>query len=183
MFHFLSYFIYFSCHLILIVLVTVYYHHIAMLYFSYHVIYQIHLIFIYVSSYTLLIVLVTVCYHHIAVLCFSHHVIYQIHLICIYVSSYTLLIVLVTVYYHHIAVLCFSYHVIYHIHLICVYLSFAFMFHACIKLRSGYGKELYVNKGTIIVQNSDLYLYDPNGATIMIQTGSMSSTQTRPRYL
>ena len=52
-------------------------------------------------------------------------------------SSYTLFIVLVTIYYHHIAVLCFSYHVIYHIHFICVYLSFAFMFHACINLRSG----------------------------------------------
>ena len=98
-------------------------------------------------------------------------------------SSYTLLIVLVTVYYHHIAVLCFSYHVIYHIHLICVYLSFSFMFHACINLRSGYEKELYVPEGTIIVRDSDLYLYDPNGAAIMIKTGSMSSIQMGPRYL
>ena len=98
-------------------------------------------------------------------------------------SSYTLLVVLVTIYYHHIAVLCFSYHVIYHIHLICVYLSFAFMFHACINLRSGYGKELYVPEGTITVRDSDLYLYDLNGAAMMIQTGSMSSTQTGPRYL
>ena len=92
-------------------------------------------------------------------------------------SSYTLLLVLVTVYYHHIAVLYFSYHVIYYIHLICVYLSFAFMFYACINLRSGYGKELYVPEGTITVRDSDLYLYDQNGATIMIQTGSMSSTK------
>ena len=98
-------------------------------------------------------------------------------------SSYTLFIVLVTIYYHHIAVLCFSYHVIYHIHLICVYLSFAFMFNACINLRSEYGKELYVPEGTITVRDSDFYLYDPNGAAIMIQTGSMSSTKTRPRYL
>ena len=96
-------------------------------------------------------------------------------------SSYTLLLVLVTVYYHHIAVLCFSYHVIYYIHLICIYLSFAFMFHACINLRSGYGKELYVPEGTIPVRDRDLYLYDPNGAAIMIQTGSMSSTETGPR--
>ena len=76
-----------------------------------------------------------------------------------------------------------SYHVIYHIHLICVYLSFSFMFHACINLRSRYGKELYVLEGTITVRDSDLYLYDPNGAAIMIQTGSMSSAQTGPRYL
>ena len=98
-------------------------------------------------------------------------------------SSYTLLLALVTVYYHHIAVLCFSYHVIYYIHLICVYLSFAFIFHACINLRSGYGKEMYVPEGTITIRDSDLYLYDPNGAAIMIQMGSMSSTQTGPRYL
>ena len=85
--------------------------------------------------------------------------------------------------YHHIAVLCFSYHVIYHIHLICEYLSFAFMFQACINLRSGYGKELYVPEGTITARDSDLYLYDPNRAAIMTQTGSMSSTQMGPRYL
>ena len=83
-------------------------------------------------------------------------------------SSYTLLIVLVTIYHYHIAVLCVSYHVIYHIHLICVYLSFAFMFHACINLRSGYMKELYVPEGTITVRDIDLNLYDPNEATIMI---------------
>ena len=88
-------------------------------------------------------------------------------------SSYTLLLVLVTIYYHHIAVLCFSYHVIYYIHLICVYLSFSFMFHACINLINGYGKELYVPEGTITVRDSDLYLYDPNEAAIMIQMGSM----------
>ena len=86
----------------------------------------------------------------------------------LFVSSYTLFIVLVTIYYHHIAVLCFSYYVIYHIHLICVYLSFAFMYHACINLRSGYEKELYVPEGTITVRDSDLYLYDQNGAAIMI---------------
>ena len=101
----------------------------------------------------------------------------------LFVSSYTLFIVLVTVYYHHIVVLCFSYHAIYHIHLICVYLSFAFMFHACKNLRRGYGKELYVPEGTIIVRDSDLYLYDPNEAAIMIQTGSMSLTETGPQYL
>ena len=98
-------------------------------------------------------------------------------------SSYTALIVLVTIYYHHIAVLYFSYHVIYHIHLICVYLSFAFIFHAYINLRSGHGKDLYVPECTITVRDSDLYLYDPNEAAIMIKTGSMSSTQTGPRYL
>ena len=69
--------------------------------------------------------------------------------------------------------------------------NFFFMFHACIYLRSGYGKKLYVPEGTITVRDSDFYLYDlnvdryndPNGTAIMIQTGSMSSTQTGPRYL
>ena len=90
-------------------------------------------------------------------------------------SSYTLLIVLVTIYYHHIAVLCFSYYVIYHIHLICVYLSFSFMFYVYTNLRSGYGKELYVPEGTITVRDSDINLYDPNEAAIMIQMGFMST--------
>ena len=45
------------------------------------------------------------------------------------------------------------------------------------------GEKLYVPKRTIIVRDSDLYLYDPNRAAIMIQIGSMSSTQTGPRYL
>ena len=76
-----------------------------------------------------------------------------------------------------------SYNVIYHIQIICIYLSFAFMFHACIYLRSGYGKEFYVSEGTITVRDSDLYLYDPNGAAIMIEMGSMSSIQMGPQYL
>ena len=71
-----------------------------------------------------------------------------------------------------------------------IYISFAytchifFMFHACINLRSGYGKELYVPEGiiiirdndlylyvlegTITIRDNDLYLYDPNEAAIMI---------------
>ena len=53
----------------------------------------------------------------------------------------------------------------------------------CTYMKVGYGKELYVPEGTIIVQDSDFYLYDPNMASIRIQTGTMSSTQTRPRYL
>ena len=99
---------------------------------------------------------------------FSSHVSFVIIFPILFVSSYTLLIVLVTIYYHHIVVLSVSYHVIYHIYLICVYLSFAFMFHVCINLRSRYGKKLYVPEGTIIVRDSDLYLYDLNEATIMI---------------
>ena len=38
------------------------------------------------------------------------------------------------------------------------------------------GYNLYVPEGTITIRDSDLYLYDPNEAAIMIQTGSMSST-------
>ena len=43
--------------------------------------------------------------------------------------------------------------------------------------------ELYVPEGTITIRDSDFYLYDPSWAAIMIKTGSMSSTQKRPRYL
>ena len=57
-----------------------------------------------------------------------------------------------------------------------------YTFHLSI-LRSGYGKELYVLEGTITVRDNYLYLYDPNGVAIMIQTGSMSSTQKGPQYL
>ena len=76
-----------------------------------------------------------------------------------------------------------SYNVIYHIQIICIFLSFAFMFHACIHFRNGYGKELYVPEGIITVRDNDFYLYDPKVAAIMIQTGSMSSTQMEPQYL
>ena len=54
---------------------------------------------------------------------------------------------------------------------------------ACIFQEVDNGYNLYVPEGTIIVRDSDLYLYDPNGATVMIQTGSILSTQTGPRYL
>ena len=42
------------------------------------------------------------------------------------------------------------------------------------------GYNLYVPEGTTIVRDIDLYLHDQNGAAIMIQTGSMSSTHTGP---
>ena len=76
-----------------------------------------------------------------------------------------------------------SYKVIYHIQIICIFLSFAFIFHACIYLRSGYGKKLYVPEGTIIVRDSDFYLYDSNEAAIMIHMGSMSLAKRGPPYL
>ena len=87
---------------------------------------------------------------------------------------YTFLIVLITVYIssHNNAMFIISSHLSYSNHL------HAFMFHSCIHLRSGYGKELYVLEGTITVRDSGLYLYDPNGAAIMIKIGSMPSTQT-----
>ena len=90
-------------------------------------------------------------------------------------SSYTLLCVLVTVYNYHTAVICFSYHVIYHIHLMYIYLSFTFIFHACKYLRSGYGKELYVPEGTIIVRDGDLYMYVPEG-TITVRDSDLYMT-------
>ena len=42
------------------------------------------------------------------------------------------------------------------------------------------GYNLYVPEGTTTVRDIDLYLHDQNGDAIMIQTGSMSSTQTGP---
>ena len=97
--------------------------------------------------------------------------------------SYTLFIVLVTIYYHHIAVLYFSYDVIYHIHLICVYLSFSIMFYVCINLRSGYEKELYAPEGIITVRESDLYLCDPNGALIYVNSMLQQLYPYRHAYL
>ena len=48
---------------------------------------------------------------------------------------------------------------------------------ACIFQEVDNGNNLYIPEDTIIVRDSDLYLYDLNGAAIMIQTGSMSSIQ------
>ena len=42
---------------------------------------------------------------------------------------------------------------------------------------------MYIPEGIITVRDSDHYRYDPNEAAIMIQTGSISSTQTGPQYL
>ena len=71
-----------------------------------------------------------------------------------------------------------SYHILYtfHLHILVIFFYVSYLHN----LRSGYGKELYVPEGTITVRDSDLYLYDPNRAAIIIQMGSMSSTQTRP---
>ena len=48
----------------------------------------------------------------------------------------------------------------------------------CIFQEVDNGYNLYVPEGTITVRDSDLYLYDPNVAAIMIQKGSMSLIQT-----
>ena len=42
---------------------------------------------------------------------------------------------------------------------------------------------MYIPECIITVRDSDHYRYDPNGAAIMIQTGSILSTQTGPQYL
>ena len=47
---------------------------------------------------------------------------------------------------------------------------------ACILKEVDNEYDLYVPEGTITVRDNDLYLYDPNGAAIIIQMGSMSST-------
>ena len=51
----------------------------------------------------------------------------------------------------------------------CYVLCLAYIFQ---EVDNGY--NLYVPEGTITVRDSDLYMYDQNGAAIMIQTGSMS---------
>ena len=44
---------------------------------------------------------------------------------------------------------------------------------ACIFQEVDNGYNLYVPEGSITVRDSDFYLYDPNRAVIMIQTGSV----------
>ena len=92
---------------------------------------------------------------------------------------YVFVLVLITIYVssHSNVMLLISCHVIY------IFVSFILCFMPANTLEVDTEKKLYVPEGTIIVRDSDLYLYDPNGVTIMIQTGSMSSTQTGPRYL
>ena len=76
-----------------------------------------------------------------------------------------------------------------HIMSFIIFKSFAYSCHLVLCFMRIYtlevdtGKELYVPEGTITVRDSDFYLYDPHGAVVMIQTGSMSSIQTAPRYL
>ena len=59
-------------------------------------------------------------------------------------------------------------------------------------LEENTGNNCMYPEGTITVRDNDLYLYIPEGIItvrdsdlchVMIQTGSMSSTQTGPRYL
>ena len=98
-----------------------------------------------------------------------------------FISSfiYVFYLVLITVYVssHCNAMLLISCHVIY------MFLSFILCFILENTLEVDTEKKCMYLKGTITVRDNDLYLYDPNGAIIMVQTGSMSSTQTGPRYL
>ena len=93
---------------------------------------------------------------------------------------YVFVLVLITFYVssHNNAMLLISCHVIY------IFLSFILCFMPVNSLEVDTGKKkLYVPEGTITVRDSDLYLYDPNGAAIMIQTGSMSSIKMGSRCL
>ena len=66
-----------------------------------------------------------------------------------------------------------SCHILYTSHL---YILVIFFYVSCShNLRSGYGKEMYVPKGTIIV----LYLYVPEG-TITVRDSDLCMTQTGP---
>ena len=92
---------------------------------------------------------------------------------------YVFVLVLITVYVssHSNAMLLISCHAIY------IFLSFILCFMSTNTLELDTEKKLYASEGTITVRDNDLYLYDPNGVTIVIQTRSMSSTQTGPRYV
>ena len=68
-----------------------------------------------------------------------------------------------------------------HIMSFIIFKSFSYSCHFLLCFMPAYTLE--VDTGTITVGDNDFYMYDPNGAAIMIQTGSMSSTQTGPRYL
>ena len=109
------------------------------------------------------------------------HISYLFVLSCFipYHLSFTFLFLYLSLFtYHHIE--CYASHIMScHLHILVIYL----LFHACKYLRSGYEKELYIPEDTITLRDNDFYLYDPNGDAIMIQMGSMSSTQTGPRYL
>ena len=153
------------------------------------------------------------CTFHILISCtihFSYHIpcafIYFLYFSCvhilIFISIYTVLLVLITVYFHRITRLCFSYHIIsytFHIHFLCVYFSFSFIFMPANTLEVNLGNNwvypkvlsLYETVIFVYVYPKVLSLYetvisvycgDPFGATV-IQTGSMSSTQTGPRYM
>ena len=93
---------------------------------------------------------------------------------------YVFVLVLITFYVssHNNAMLLISCHAIY------IFLSFILCFMPVNTLEVDTEKKnMYVPEGTITVRDSDLYLYDPNGAAIMIQIGSMSSTKTGSRCL
>ena len=106
--------------------------------------------------------------------------------ILIFISIYTVLLVLITVYFHCITRLCFSYHIIsytFHIHFLCVYFSFSFIFMLANILEADSGNNWVYPKVLSLYETViSVYCGDPFGATV-IQTGSMSSTQTGPRYL
>ena len=136
--------------------------------------------------------------------------IYYMHFICIYLS-YTFLFHIIycsytfhilssctfsscsynCLYFHRIAVLCFSYHVFYTCHFLLGFMSaytlevdmgITYVPVGTITVQDN-DLYMYIPEGIITVRDSDHYRYDPNGAAIMIQTGSISSTQTGPQYL
>ena len=123
-------------------------------------------------------------------LSFSYTFMYYVFFIYCHIS-YTIILYFTSyscncLYFHRIARLCFSYHIIsytFHIHFLCGYFSFSFIFMPAITLEVDSGNNWVYPKVLSLYETViSVYCGDPFRATV-IQTGSMSSTQTRPRYL
>ena len=123
-------------------------------------------------------------------LSFSYTFMYYVFFIYCHIS-YTIILYFTycscnCLYFHRIARLCFSYHIIsytFHIHFLCVYFSFSFIFMPAITLEADSGNNWVYPKVLSLYETViSVYYGDPFGVTV-IQTRSMSSTQTGPRYL
>ena len=161
--------------------------------FLFHILY-LFIYFIYICTF-LFYLSYTLCFCILSVLFLCLYTYFHIKLYCTSCSCNCL-------YFHRIARLCFSYHIIsytFHIHFLCVYFSFSFIFMPANTLEADSGNKwvypkvlsLYETVISVYLYPKVLSLYeivisvycgDPFGPTV-IQTGSMSSTQTGPRYL
>ena len=162
-------------------------------------------IFILVLSYTFMLYAFILYFSYPVILYYSYGFLFHVLYLFIYyfhINLYCTSCSCNCLYFHRITRLRFSYHIIsytFHIHFLCVYFSFSFIFMPANTLEVDSGNNwvypevlslygtvisvyLYPNVLSLYETMISVYCCDPFGATV-IQTGSMSSTQTRPRYL